>query len=72
MVDINLKEEVILTVLLKSRLSLTTSAIAKKSEISWNTADKYLREMEENGWVENKMGFWRPIVSRKDFPEYYD
>ena len=49
-------------VLLQSKFNLTTGAIAKESEMSWNTADKYMKRFKEKGWVKNRVGYWRAIM----------
>jgi len=69
MYEINPIERSILTTLLKTGRYLTTSKIAERSKISWNTAEDYLKEMQERRWVKKvKVGrrlYWRAIKNRK-------
>ena len=65
-------KETIVRILLKYRLGITTGRIAEIGGMSWNTADKYLKLMEEDGWVYNRNGYWRANVRKEDFPEYYE
>lgn len=67
MAQINPQEKSILTVLLKYDRFLPAAFIARKAKVSWNTADKYLRIMHEEGWVEMRgktKKFYRAIVSK--------
>lgn len=34
--------------------ALTTTKVADKAEMSWVTADKYLHELRDKGYVENR------------------
>lgn len=66
MAEMTSPKKSILTVLLKHRRFLATAVIAKKANISWNTADTYLRDMYEEGWVERRgktKKFYRAIVN---------
>jgi Mn-dependent DtxR family transcriptional regulator len=47
-------DEEILETLFKSRVWLTTSQVAKKVEISWNTAESYLNDLEQDQYVLHK------------------
>lgn len=62
-------EDAILRVLIKSRTSMTTGGVADSAGISWNTADKYLRDMLSRGWVTLRHGkYWKANVD----PEYFE
>ena len=53
----------ILKVLLQSKYYLTTSKIAYRARISWNTAHYYLKQFEIRGWVYRKtvgkVNYWK-------------
>ena len=66
MAELNPYESKILSVLIKSRTSLTTGRVANRSGISWNTADRHLKNMEERGWVRNRSGYWKAVVRFED------
>jgi predicted transcriptional regulator len=59
------QESRILKTLLGHNYYLSTTEIANKSNISWNTADKYLKLFHKKGWVDKwKRGnrvYWRAI-----------
>ena len=62
---LNPYESKILTVLIKRQKFLNTSEIAKMSKISWNTAEKYLNKMNDQGWLEKKGRskiYWKAIL----------
>jgi len=64
---LNPYEAKILTVLIKNPAYQNTTAIAKESKISWNTAEKYLDELYERGWVEKKGKttiYWKAIINQ--------
>jgi predicted transcriptional regulator len=59
-VDLNKHEREILRVLLGNKGWLNTTEIANKSGMSWNTAIKYLEQLDENhGWVLRKKNYWK-------------
>ncbi|PIY81518.1 hypothetical protein COY79_02140 [Candidatus Pacearchaeota archaeon CG_4_10_14_0_8_um_filter_35_169] len=52
-------ERAILSVLLRKRIWLNTTQIAELTDISWNTALKYLQRMYNRGWLSRKGNYWR-------------
>jgi len=54
MAQLNPIESKILTYLLKRKSFSTTSIIAKRSKVSWNTAEAYLQRFSSRGWVQKK------------------
>ena len=65
---LNMADSQILRVLLKKNYYLTTTQVAKLAGVSWNTADKYLREAYKKGWINTKKRgnrrLWRAIPPR--------
>jgi len=58
-------EAKILTILIKNPTFLNTTEVSKGAKISWNTAEKYLDEMHQRGWLEKKgrtKFFWKAIL----------
>jgi len=59
----------LIKVLIEQKYYKTTSFLAKKSKISWNTALFYLKQFEEEGWVSvKKTGenyLWKANVPEK-------
>ena len=44
---------------------MNTTEVSKSSEVSWNTAIKYLEEMNEDGWIlrsKTSKNHWRARV----------
>lgn len=56
-------EKIVLKTLLESGEFLSTREIAGKAEISWSTADRWLKNLDKRGWiVHKKIGnrdYWR-------------
>ncbi|MFZ2412251.1 MAG: hypothetical protein WAW23_11820 [Candidatus Methanoperedens sp.] len=52
-----------LKVLLEHNYYLNTTQVAKLAKMSWNTADKHLKEFHKRGWIEKKQrgnrDYWR-------------
>lgn len=48
------KEKMILNTLYSVRSWLSTRQAAKKSRLSWETAEKYLRTLNDEGFIEHK------------------
>ena len=66
---LNPYEKSILIALVKDRGHLNTTEVSKKSKISWNTAEKYLEEMHERGWLEKKgrtKVYWKAIIKEEE------
>jgi predicted transcriptional regulator len=64
---LNPYEARILIVLIKTPKYWNTTEIAKKTGISWNTAEKYLDEMHNRGWIEKKgqsKVYWKAIIKK--------
>lgn len=64
--NLNPFESKILTVLIKKPTFWNTTEVSKMCKISWNTAEKYLNEMEKKGWLEKKGRskiYWRAILN---------
>lgn len=59
MVDLNPFEARILTILIKKNQWLTTAEIAKLGKMSWNTADKYLKDIYLKGWILKFRNHWK-------------
>lgn len=62
---LNPYEAKILTVLIKKPIYLNTTEISRAAKISWNTAEKYLDDLYERGWVEKKGRakiYWKVII----------
>lgn len=62
MSELNKYERNILTVLLKFERFMTTAQVAKACEISWNTAEKHLRNIYDKGWIEmrgERTKYWK-------------
>lgn len=62
---LNQHEARILTVLIKAERFMTTAEVARKATMSWNTAEKYLTRMHEEGWLQRKgktTGYWKAIL----------
>lgn len=57
------QERAVLTTLLKKRVGTNTTKIANSSNVSWNTAQKYLDRMYSRGWLTKKGNSWK--VKRK-------
>jgi len=65
---LNPYEAKILIILIKKQTYLNTSEIAKEASISWNTAEKYLEEMYQRGWLEKKgksKTNWKAIIKNE-------
>ncbi|MBS3081594.1 helix-turn-helix domain-containing protein [Candidatus Pacearchaeota archaeon] len=63
--NINPYEANILRILLKYKIFLSTRSIAQKSKMSWNTAEKYLLELEQRGWVVKRgktLKYWKVVI----------
>lgn len=45
------KEKEILKVLYETRHWITVNEVAEKTEMSWNTAEKYVELLHKRGWV---------------------
>lgn len=59
----------ILKSLLENPYRLSTTSVAHKSNVSWNTADKYLRDFQRRQWVghatkgqKGKKDLWFPLL----------
>jgi DNA-binding MarR family transcriptional regulator len=52
-------EKAILTVLLRRESWLNTSQIAELAQVSWNTADKYIKKMYNRGWLSKNGKYWK-------------
>lgn len=52
MVDYSPEEKAIIRTLYRAARPISTNQVAKKSEMSWNTADKYLKRLQTAGKVE--------------------
>jgi predicted transcriptional regulator len=56
-------EKSILKVLLEHNYDLNTTQVAKLSKMSWNTADKHLKDFHKHGWIEKRQrgnrDYWR-------------
>lgn len=56
----------IIKVMLERRRFMSTKKIAEMAQISWNTAEKYLSEYKQRGWVKHKKrgnrSYWKAIV----------
>ena len=66
---LNPYETKILNILIKRNTFLNTTEIAKEAKISWNTADKYLDEMFDRGWLERKgraKQLWKAIIQEEN------
>jgi len=59
MVNISTYERAILSILLRNRSWLNTTQIASRSQMSWNTALKYLNKMYNRGWISKKGNYWK-------------
>lgn len=59
MVNISNYERAILSILLINKSWLNTTQIATKSNMSWNTAFKYLGEMYNRGWLSKRGNYWK-------------
>lgn len=57
--DITTYEKDILRVLLKRRSWLNTTQIAELTDMSWNTAVKYLQRMYNRGWLSRSGNYWK-------------
>jgi DNA-binding IclR family transcriptional regulator len=57
--DITSYEKDILRVLLKRKGWLNTTKIAELTDISWNTAIKYLQRMYNRGWLSKSGNYWK-------------
>ena len=69
---LNPYETRILIILIKEPKYWNTTEISKESKVSWNTAEKYLEEMHERGWLEKKGRtkiYWKAIVKEEDKDE---
>ncbi len=53
------QEKAILVSLLKRKSWANTTQLAKSSDVSWNTADKYLKRMYGRGWLKKDSNFWK-------------
>lgn len=63
---LNPYESKILTILIKKPKYWNTAEISREAKISWNTAEKYLDEMYQRGWLEKKgraKTFWKAIIN---------
>lgn len=55
----------ILTALFEKGGFMTTNEVSNYAKISWNTAYKYLREMEDRKWIKSigsVVKYWEVIV----------
>jgi len=59
MVDISTYERAVLSILLRNKGWLNTTQIATKTDMSWNTALKYLQRMYNRGWLSKRGNYWR-------------
>lgn len=57
--DITTYEKDILRVLLKTKGWLNTTKIAELTNMSWNTAIKYLQRMYGRGWLSMSGNYWK-------------
>jgi len=53
MTEFNIYEEKILQVLHRARIPISTREVARRADISWNTAKKYLEILFEDGYIES-------------------
>jgi len=57
------QESRILKALLEHNYYLNTTQVAKVANVSWNTADKYLKEFHKRGWIDKRQrgnrDYWR-------------
>jgi predicted transcriptional regulator len=66
---LNPSEKSVLKALLENPFKLSTTRVAKDANISWNTAEKYLKQFQEKGWVSHRKrgqkkgkDIWSPIL----------
>jgi len=66
---LNPSEKSVLKALLENSFKLSTTRVAKEANISWNTAEKYLKQFQEKGWVKHRKrgqkkgkDLWSPIL----------
>lgn len=52
-------ERDILRVLLRRKGWLNTTQIADMTDMSWNTAIKYLRRLYNKGWLSKSGNYWK-------------
>lgn len=45
------KERIVLKVMHENRRPLTINKVAKLTDLSWNTVEKYLDEFSKRGWL---------------------
>ncbi len=61
--QLNPQESKILKALLEHNYYLNTTQVANAANVSWNTADKYLKKFNKRGWIEKKprgnRDYWR-------------
>lgn len=48
------QEAQVLKALLEHNFYLNTTQVAKLAKLSWNTADKYLKDFHKRGWIFHK------------------
>ena len=66
---LNPSEKSVLKALLENPFKISTTRIAREAKISWNTAEKYLKQFQGKGWVKHKKrgqkkgkDLWSPIL----------
>ncbi|MCK4665584.1 winged helix-turn-helix transcriptional regulator [Candidatus Dependentiae bacterium] len=64
---LKLQESRILKTLLEHNYYLSTTEISDKSNVSWNTADKYLKIFQKKEWIRKKKRgnrvYWRANIA---------
>jgi predicted transcriptional regulator len=62
------QESRILKALLEHNYYLNTTQVAQKANVSWNTADKYLKKFRKSRWIDKKeignRDYWRAYRRR--------
>jgi len=66
---LNPSEKSVLKALLENPYKISTSKTAREARVSWNTAEKYLKQFQEKGWVKHRKrgqkkgkDLWSPIL----------
>ena len=57
------QEKQVLKSLLEHNFTMSTTQVARRANVSWNTANKYLREFNRRNWIAHsrrgKKKLWR-------------
>lgn len=59
MIELNIIQKHILKCLIKNNCYLTINQVSKEIGISWNTANKYIKQFNNFGWIERKSNYYK-------------